>query len=153
MGARVESFFADNASATTLPCHNVPTLRDSQGVLRLCGVDLARLAAEAGTPAYVYDLDGIGADARSLRGAFEGCAHLIAYAVKANTAGAVVRALAREACGADVVSGAELLVALACGVAPEHIVYSGVAKQDDELDRAIGVGICAVQIESVEEIA
>jgi diaminopimelate decarboxylase len=131
----------------------VPALRDNQGVLRLCGVDLARLAAEAGTPAYVYDLDGIAAEARSLRDAFEGCAHLIAYAVKANTAGAVVRALAREACGADVVSGAELLVALACGVAPEHIVYSGVAKQDDELDRAIGVGICAVQIESVEEIA
>jgi diaminopimelate decarboxylase len=80
----------------------------------------------------------------------------VCYAVKANTAGPVVRTLAAEGCGADVVRGAELTVALACGVKPECIVYSGVAKGDDELDRAVGCGergIGAVQIESVEEIA
>jgi diaminopimelate decarboxylase len=109
-----------------------------------------------GTPAYVYDLDGMAERARELDAAFDGAPHLVAYAVKANTAGAVVRTLVAEGCGADVVSGAELRVALACGVEPARIVYSGVAKQDDELDRAVGCGdrgIGAIQIESVEEIA
>jgi diaminopimelate decarboxylase len=127
--------------------------RDDNGRARFGGVDMAQLASVVGTPTYVYDIDGIAAEARALHGAFDGCQHLIAYAVKANAAGAIVRTLARESCGADVVSGAELLVALACGIAPERIVYSGVAKLDDELDRAIGFGIGAVQIESVEEIA
>jgi diaminopimelate decarboxylase len=131
----------------------MPPTRDSSGTLRLGGADMAALIDDVGTPTYVYDLDGIATDARALRSAFDGAAHLVAYALKANTAGAVVRALARESCGADVVSGAELLVALACGIAPERIVYSGVAKQDSELDRAIASGIGAVQIESVEEIA
>ena len=127
--------------------------RDSGPVLCLGGVDLAWLADQFGTPAYVYDLDGIAAEARALQAGFDGAAHLVAYAVKANSAGAIVRTLASEGCGADVVSDAELLVALACGVAPDRIVYSGVAKQDREIDRAIVSTIGAVQIESVEEIA
>jgi diaminopimelate decarboxylase len=104
----------------------------------------------------VYDLDAIVTESRALRSAFDSARHLVAYAVKANTAGAIVRALAREGCGADVVSGGELRLALACGIAPEHVVYSGVAKQDAELDLALGAGaagIGAVQVESVEEIA
>jgi diaminopimelate decarboxylase len=112
-----------------------------------------RLAEQVGTPAYVYDLDGIAAEARALHAGFDGAPHVVAYAVKANTAGAIIRTLAHEGCGADVVSEAELLVAIACGIAPGRIVYAGVAKQDRELDRAIACGIGAVQIESVEEIA
>jgi diaminopimelate decarboxylase len=125
-------------------------------VLRLGDVALTELALELGTPSYVYDLDAIAGEARALEAGFEQQPHLVCYAVKANTAGPVVRALAAEGCGADVVSGAELGVALACGVPPERIVYSGVAKRDDELDRAVGCGergIGAVQIESLEEIA
>ncbi|HTQ44698.1 MAG TPA: diaminopimelate decarboxylase [Polyangiaceae bacterium] len=130
--------------------------RDGSGGLLLGGVPLASLASELGTPAYVYDLDAIAGEARALEAGFEKQPHLVCYAVKANTAGPVVRALAAEGCGADVVSGPELAVALACGVPPERIVYSGVAKRDDELDRAVGCGergIGAVQIESLEEIA
>ncbi|HEY8040599.1 MAG TPA: diaminopimelate decarboxylase [Polyangiaceae bacterium] len=137
--------------------------RDSTGALRLGGYRLLELllpvgpaGREPGTPTYVYDLDGIAAAARGLEDAFGGAPHLVAYAVKANTAGPVVRALAAAGCGADVVSGGELAVVLACGVAPERVVYSGVAKLDDELDRALGCGergIGAVQIESLEEIA
>jgi diaminopimelate decarboxylase len=130
--------------------------RDSAGSLLLGGVRLSDVARDAGTPAYAYDLDGIAGEARALRSALPPDRHLVAYAVKANTAGAIVRAIAGEGCGADVVSGAELRVALACGIEPERIVYSGVAKEDDELDLAIGCGgsgIGAVQIESVEEIA
>ncbi|MGH7270741.1 MAG: diaminopimelate decarboxylase family protein, partial [Polyangiaceae bacterium] len=137
-----------------------------EGRLRLAGVSLADLfggsaAAHeahegASTPAYVYDLDAMAAEARALHAAFDGAPHLVAYALKANTAGAVVRALAGEGCGADVVSGAELLVATACGISPASVVYSGVAKLEGEIDRAISMGpsgIGAVQVESIEEIA
>ncbi|MGA3119849.1 MAG: diaminopimelate decarboxylase [Polyangiaceae bacterium] len=129
--------------------------RDASGLLRLGGIDLADLAMRAGTPAYVYDLDAIAAEARALQLAFDDASHLVAYAVKANTAGPVLRAVAGQGCGADVVSGAELLVATSCGVAPEEVVFSGVAKTDEEIDRAIACGargIAALQLESVEEI-
>jgi diaminopimelate decarboxylase len=116
-------------------------------------VDLATIVEECGTPAYVYDLDGMTRSLRETRAAFEGAPHVVAYAIKANTAGGVVRALAKEGCGADVVSEAEMLVATACGVEPSRIVFSGVAKQDGEIDRAIALGIQAIQMESVEEIA
>jgi diaminopimelate decarboxylase len=112
--------------------------------------------AGASTPAYVYDLGAIEAEADALRAAFEGHPHGVFYAVKANSAGSIVRALASRGCGADVVTGAELLLALACGVAPDGVVYSGVAKTDEELDAAVAAGsrgIRAVQIESIEEIA
>jgi diaminopimelate decarboxylase len=111
--------------------------------------------ARIGTPSYVYDLDGIARAGRDLDAGFEGRPHLVAYALKANSAGPIVRALAAEGCGADVVSGAELLLAMRCGISPDRIIYSGVAKRDDELDLAIGVGdvgIRTVNVESVEEI-
>jgi diaminopimelate decarboxylase len=132
--------------------------RNAAGQLSLGGVTLEDLARDPriGTPAYVYDLDAIAREARDLQAAFEGAPHLVAYAVKANTAGSIVRAIAGEGCGADVVSGAELAVALGCGIPPDSIVYSGVAKTDEELDAAIGCGpegIAAVQAESLEELA
>jgi diaminopimelate decarboxylase len=134
----------------------MPLTRGSEGRLTLGGVELDSIARGAvGTPTYVYDVDAMAAEAHALAASFDGAPHLVAYALKANTAGPVVRALAGEGCGADVVSGAELVVALACGIAPDHIVYSGVAKQDAELDRAIASGahgIGAIQIESLEEI-
>ena len=124
--------------------------KESGGELMLGGVALSRIARDSayGTPSYVYDVDAIAAEARELRAAFDGHPHLVAYAVKANSAGPIVRALAGEGCGADVVSGAELLVALGCGIDPERIVYSGVAKSDDEIDRALSCGprgISAIQ--------
>jgi diaminopimelate decarboxylase len=133
------------------------------GELALGGVSLHALAqrpvgdagASIGTPAYVYDVDGMAAEARDLTAAFEGTPHLVAYALKANSAGPIIRALVAEGCGADVVSGAELLLALRCGVIPSRLIFSGVAKRDDELDLAIGTGddgIRAINVESVEEI-
>jgi diaminopimelate decarboxylase len=133
------------------------TTRDKGGDLFLGGIRLRTLADDpgVGTPTYVYDLSAIALEARELRSSFEGAPHLVAFAVKANSAGPIVRTLAREGCGADVVSGAELGLALECGIAPDHVVYSGVAKTDDELDRAILAGprgIGAIAVESVEEI-
>jgi diaminopimelate decarboxylase len=129
--------------------------RDATGALLLGGAHLRGVIHDAGTPTYAYDLDGVMQSARTLEAAFDGSPHRVAYAVKANTAGAIVAALATVGCGADVVSGAELQVALACGVAADAIVYSGVAKTDDEIDQALSCGprgIGAVQVESLEEI-
>ena len=136
----------------------MPASRRSDGVLVLGGVSLPDIARDRrfGTPAYVYDLDAIASEARDLQAGFGDAPHLVAYAVKANSAGPIVKALAAEGCGADVVSGAELTLALRCGVAAEHIVFSGVAKTDAELDLAIGsgaAGIGSIQVESVEEIS
>lgn len=131
--------------------------RRADGSLLLGGLALSELVQDAriGTPSYVYDLDAMSAGARALEDVFGGAPHLVAYAVKANSARHVIEALAAAGCGADVVSGAELALALRCGIAAERIVYSGVAKTDAELDLAIGAGpagIAAIQVESVEEI-
>lgn len=135
----------------------MPSIRRPDGVLELGSVSLADVARDPrfGTPTYVYDLDAIAAEAAELKSAFDDAPHLVAYAVKANSAGPVVKVLAGAGCGADVVSGAELLLAIACGVPAARIVFSGVAKTDGELDLAIGVGdsgIAAIQVESVEEL-
>jgi diaminopimelate decarboxylase len=133
-------------------------VRGPDGALRLGTVRLSDLADAThgfGTPTYVYDLDAMVAEAAEIRAAFAGAAHLVAYALKANSAGAVVRALGDAGCGADVVSGAELALALGCGIAPESIVFNGVAKTDAEIDLALASGssgIAAIQAESVEEI-
>ena len=127
-------------------------LRDSSHELLLGGLRMTAVAHDSGTPTYAYDLDAMASEATSLAKAFDAMPHRVAYAVKANAAGAIVRTLAAAGCGADIVSGAELSLALACGIEPDRIVYSGVAKTDEEIDHAIGRGIAAVQIESVEEI-
>jgi len=133
----------------------MPTTRDEAGELLLGGVRLSELARDPaiGTPAYVYDLDAMVADATELDAAFGARPHLVCYAVKANTAGPIVRAFAARGLGADVVSGPELMVAVACGVPARRIVYSGVAKTDAEIDLAITTGIGAIQVESVEEVS
>jgi diaminopimelate decarboxylase len=131
--------------------------RDARGAV-LGGASLDELfrSKKLRTPAYVYDLDAIAAGARALREGFGGAPHLVAYAVKANSAGPILRALAREGCGLEVVSGGELELALRCGLAADRLLYSGVGKLAWEIDRAIGAGergILALQMESVEEIA
>jgi len=131
--------------------------RDASGRATLGAAPIETLLAAAGTgtPSYLYDLDAIANEARELRSGFGDHRHLVAYAVKANAAGRIVRTLAEQGCGADVVSGGELELALRVGIAPSDIVFSGVAKLDDELDLAIGAGnegICAIQAESVEEL-
>ncbi len=152
-GARVEQVGGFGYDAS--PMLSKYLTRDRRGNLFLGGCSLSGVVLDAGTPTYVYDLDAMAAEAKALDDAFEEAPHVIAYALKANTAGPVVSTLAAAGCGGDVVSGAELAVALRCGIAPERIVYSGVAKLDEEIDRAVSCsdrGIAAIQVESVEEV-
>jgi len=128
--------------------------RNAQGQACLGDVPLSELLGQSGleTPVYFYDLEAIAQEARGLIAGYGDARHVIAYAVKANSAGSVVRTLAAEGTGADVVSGAELEVAIACGIPAEKIVMSGVAKRDSELDLAISSRLLAIQAESVEEL-
>ena len=116
------------------------------------GVDLAALAAREGTPLYVYSAPAIRSRIRALRGALAGLDAGIRYAVKANGNLAVLRLLAAEGAGADIVSGGELMRALHAGIAPEAIVFSGVGKTDAEIDAALAVGIGRFNIESRAEL-
>jgi diaminopimelate decarboxylase len=127
--------------------------RDSQGRAWFGGCLITELLShpELTTPAYWYDLDGIGAEADELVAAL-GPGGLVAYAVKANSAASILRVLKDRGVGADVVSGGELRLVLQVGVAPDRIVISGVAKATSEIDLAISAGIRAIQIESPEEV-
>ena len=115
-------------------------------------VPLPRIAEEVGTPVYVYSRATLERHARVFREALSGLddPH-IAFAVKANPNLAVLKILANEGYGADVVSGGELTRALAAGMKPEDIVFSGVGKTHAELLQGLDEGIGQFNIESEEE--
>ena len=120
------------------------------------GVRLADIAAAVGTPVYVYStatLERHYAVFRdALQAAMPGRRLLVAYAVKANSNLAVIRTLARLGAGADTVSEGEIRRALAAGVPPERIVFSGVGKTDAELAFAIRIGVCEINVEAEAEL-
>lgn len=87
-----------------------------------------------------------------LDAAFGALPHRICYAVKANGNLAVLRVLAELGAGADIVSGGELLRALAAGFPAERIVFSGVGKTDEELQAAITAGVGHINVESLSEL-
>jgi diaminopimelate decarboxylase len=128
---------------------------DGDGVVRsgtLGGLDAARLAAEFGTPFYVYDLDVIERTAGRLRAVLPPRFDL-AYAVKANPALAVVAHLAALGVGADVASGGELELARRAGIEPAGTVFTGPGKRDEELAAAVDAGLRAITVESPGELA
>ncbi|UYN98448.1 MAG: diaminopimelate decarboxylase [Devosia sp.] len=122
------------------------------GVLFAEDVDLSALADTVGTPFYVYSSATLRRHVRVVREAFEGIPTLIAYAMKANSNQAVLKLMAAEGCGADVVSGGELARALAAGIAPEKIVFSGVAKTMAEMRQGLAAGIKCFNVESEPEL-
>lgn len=125
-------------------------LRD--GELFVEDVALAQIAEDVGTPVYVYSLATLQRHARVFRDALSGLDQPhIAFAVKANPNLAVLKVLANEGYGADVVSGGELTRALAAGMRPEDIVFSGVGKTRAELVQALEAGIGQFNVESEEE--
>ena len=122
------------------------------GVLHAEDVPLPAIADSVGTPVYVYSRATLERHAQVFRDALSGLdnPHL-AFAVKANPNLAVLKVLARQGYGADVVSGGEMDRALAAGIPAEDIVFSGVGKTAEEIVRALKVGIGQFNIESEEE--
>lgn len=128
--------------------------RDADGQVTLGGARLADLLTSAGvsTPAYFYDLDGIQDTVTRLEQTLGDRDHLVAYAVKANSAGTILKTMASAGVGACLVSGNELKLARSVGIPANRMVINGVAKQDWELDLAIAEELYGIQAESVEEL-
>ncbi|MBN8553148.1 MAG: diaminopimelate decarboxylase [Caulobacterales bacterium] len=119
--------------------------------LRTEGVCLATLAQAVGTPAYVYSAGALRAGYGAYRVAFAGMDCLVAYAVKANASLSVLKVLAAERAGADTVSEGEIRRALAAGIAPERIIFSGMGKTDAELAFALTLPGMQINVESRPE--
>jgi len=115
-------------------------------------VRLAEIAAEVGTPVYVYSTRTMCRQVDALRSAVEPLSDpLICYAMKANPNAAVVATLARAGLGADVVSGGEYRRAVAAGVRAEATVFSGVGKTEAEMRLALEGGFYQFNLESAAE--
>ena len=110
------------------------------------------IAGAVGTPAYVYDAEAIRAAYHRLDAAFGDTPHAIHYALKANSALAVVRLVRSLGSAADANSMGEVDVALRCGFRPDEIVFTGVGKREDELARAVALGLLAINVESPGEL-
>lgn len=115
-------------------------------------VSLEELGSQYGTPLYVYSRRSIVERYREFDSAFAGVEHLVAYSVKANGNLALLRLLAEEGAGADIVSGGELFRALRAGIPAERIVFSGVGKTESELAAALEAGIYGFNVESAVEL-
>ena len=122
------------------------------GALFAEDVAVSELAKAVGTPFYVYSAATIRRHFRVFSQAFAGLDTLVCYAMKANSNQAVLRLLATEGAGMDVVSGGELARALAAGVKGEKITFSGVGKTDDEIAAALDAGIFCFNVESEPEL-
>ena len=123
-----------------------------RGSLHAEAVDLARIAAEVGTPFYCYSTAAITDSYRRFEAAIAPLGGKICYAVKANSNQAVLTTLARLGAGADVVSEGEARRAIAAGIPPARIVFSGVGKTEAELAYALDTGIGQVNIESERDL-
>ena len=116
------------------------------------GLSVCQLAEQIGqTPFYAYDRGAIQRRVKALQAQLPAQVALH-YAIKANPFPAVVRLLAEQVAGFDIASSGELALALAAGMAPEHISFAGPAKTDQELQAAIQAGV-GIHIESANELA
>jgi diaminopimelate decarboxylase len=121
-------------------------------VLHAETVPIPRIAAAIGTPFYVYSAAGFAAQYRRFADAFSAERPLVCYAVKANSNLAVLRLFAGLGAGADIVSEGELRRALAAGIPPQRIIFSGVGKTAPEIEAALAAGIHQINIESLPEL-
>lgn len=115
-------------------------------------VPLRKIAEEVGTPVYVYSTATLERHYTVFRDAFAPRKVLVAYAVKANSNLSVLRTLAKLGAGADTVSEGEIRRALAAGVQPSRIVFSGVGKTRRELAFAVEIGVAEINVESEPEL-
>ncbi|HYU16970.1 MAG TPA: diaminopimelate decarboxylase, partial [Candidatus Acidoferrum sp.] len=123
------------------------------GELHCEDVPLARIAAEVGTPVYVYSSATIERHYRVFDEALAGLDHLICFSVKACSNLSILRLLFQLGAGADIVSGGELVRVQRAGGPGERVVFSGVGKTEDEMRRALAAGVLAFNVESEPELA
>jgi diaminopimelate decarboxylase len=126
------------------------TLKD--GVMHAENVDLSKLARTVGTPFYCYSTATLTRQYEVFKAAFEGLSTLVCYAVKANSNQAILKTLASLGAGMDVVSEGELRRALAVGVTPDKITFSGIGKSEAELVYGLDEDILCFNVESEPEL-
>jgi diaminopimelate decarboxylase len=122
------------------------------GELACENLPISRIAKEVGTPCYVYSYATLVRHYQVFDGAFQNVPHIVAYAVKANSNLAILRLMAREGSGADIVSGGELYRALKAGIPPSKIVFAGVGKSREEIRDALATDILMLNVESSAEL-
>ncbi|MFL6594415.1 MAG: diaminopimelate decarboxylase family protein, partial [Chthoniobacterales bacterium] len=123
------------------------------GSLHCEDADLEQIADRFGTPLYVYSASTILDHYRRLNGAIAELDHLICYAVKANSNGAILRLLANEGAGFDIVSGGELFRVLRAGGRADRCTFAGVGKSREEIEYALNEGVLSFNVESEAELA
>ena len=122
------------------------------GELYAEAVNLTELARTVGTPFYCYSTATLERHYRVFADAFADVKSVICYAKKATSNQSVLKTFARLGAGADVVSGGELKRALAAGISPDKILFSGVGKTAEELRMALQAGILSINVESASEL-
>ena len=123
-----------------------------QGELYCEQVPVSQIAKQVGTPCYIYSHATLVRHIRAYDSAFKNIPHLIAFAMKANSNLAILRLMAKEGSGVDIVSGGELFRALKAGVSPSKIVFAGVGKNAEEIRDALKAEILMFNIESSAEM-
>ncbi|MBI5075500.1 MAG: diaminopimelate decarboxylase [Nitrospirae bacterium] len=115
-------------------------------------VAVKELAEKYGTPLYIYSYNTLTKHFKAYEDAYQAFPHIICYALKANTNGAILKLLAKQGCGADIVSGGELYRALKAGISPNKIVYAGVGKTETEIRSALKAKVLMFNVESEDEL-
>ena len=115
-------------------------------------VPVREIAEKVGTPLYIYSEKTLLRHLSSYQQAFNGYPSTICFALKANSNLAVLRLLAKNGCGADVVSGGELFLAKKAGIPSRKIVYAGLGKTDEEIAAALKARILMFNVESSDEL-
>ena len=122
------------------------------GELHCEGVPLSRIAKELGTPCYIYSHATLVRHFRAVDEAFQDIPHIVAFAMKANSNLALLRLMASQGSGADIVSSGELYRALKAGMPKEKIVFAGVGKSRQEIRYALEQDILMFNVESSAEL-
>lgn len=115
-------------------------------------VPIEEIVHKVGTPCYIYSHRTLIRHFRAFDKAFDAIPHTIAYAMKANSNIAILRLMANEGSGADIVSGGELFRAMKAGVPPTKIVFAGVGKSETEIEQALKADILMFNVESAGEL-
>ena len=120
-------------------------------ILHCEDVPVAEIAAQVGTPFYLYSSETLHRHFTAFDGAFT-LPHITCFATKACSNIAVLNLFGKLGGGADIVSGGELFRALKAGIDPRKIVYSGVGKSEEEMRYALESGILMLNVESHQEL-